>query len=349
MKSFQEMNRKRIGVVGILVIALVVTLGLESGTIVSSLTSSDYQAAFSEAGNLASGDKVEVSGVNVGKVTGVDLKNGQVQVSFNVHHGVHLGGGTRAAIATESPLGHKFLGLTSAGQGALAAGSEIPLSRTTAPYDIQQVLNDTTDTLGQIDTKQLAKAFDTTAQTFQNTPAQMRSALKGVTALSATIASRDQALRDLLTKAKGVTGVLAQRTDNLNALFDDGNLLLNELYQRRQDIQSLLVNATSMVRQLRGLATDNQQKIGPALQHLDSVVQLLNRNKGNIDSAITGLKSYATGLGEAVGSGPFFYGYIQNIVPTNAFPIVQNLLAGGTKPPAGSSSSGTGSSGGSAK
>ncbi|WP_063836886.1 MCE family protein [Phaeacidiphilus oryzae] len=329
MKSFQEMNRRRVGLVGLVVLALVVALALESGTIYRDLTSDGYRAQFSEAGNLGKGDDVEVAGVKVGEVTGIGLDRGHVEVAFTVRHGVHLGAATRAAISTESPLGHKFLGLTSAGGGVLASGGEIPLARTTAPYDIQQVLDDATDTVGRIDTGQLAKAFDTTAQTFQNTPAQTRAALQGVSALSATIATRDQALRRLLARARSVTGILAQRTGNLNALFDDGNLLLDELYQRRQDIQAVLVNATAMVRQLRGLVSDNQRRLGPALDHLDSVVRLLNRNKGNIDAAIDGLRSYATGLGEAVGSGPFFYGYIQDIIPTSGLPVVRKLAAGG--------------------
>ena len=43
--------------------------------------------------------------------------------------------------------------------------------------------------LGEIDTKQLATAFDTLSDTFKNSPAALKSTLSGLSRLSQTIAS----------------------------------------------------------------------------------------------------------------------------------------------------------------
>ena len=48
---------------------------------------------------------------------------------------------------------------------------------------------------------------------------------------------------------------------------------------------------------------------------LAAVLAVLERNRDNIALAIDRLGPYATELGEAVASGPFFNSYIQNLLP----------------------------------
>ena len=66
-----------------------------------------------------------------------------------------------------------------------------------------------------IDTDQLATALDTVANTFRDSPEEVRAAVDGLGRLSRTVASRDAQLRELLEHANGVTGVLADRNEEL--------------------------------------------------------------------------------------------------------------------------------------
>jgi len=95
------------------------------------------------------------------------------------------------------------------------------VSRTTAPYDVQQALGTLSDTVDAIDTDQLARAFDTLASTFAGTPADLRASVTGLSRLSTTIASRDNQLRTLLARTRSVSGVLAARNGDISALLAD--------------------------------------------------------------------------------------------------------------------------------
>jgi phospholipid/cholesterol/gamma-HCH transport system substrate-binding protein len=233
------------------------------------------------------------------------------------------------AIKTRTPLGKKFLEVVPEGLGELQPGTKIPLDRTNSPYDLAHVLQDVSGTTGRIDTDRLAESLNTVSEAFANTPPALRSALRGVSRLSRTVATRDDALRDLLAHANGVSGVLAQRSEQINTLIVDGNSLLDELYRRRDAIRSLLANSTAAFDQLRGLVRDNQEQIGPALDELGKTLDLLKRNDQVIGQAIQGLHGYVLSLGESIGGGPFFYAYVQNLVPSNLAPLLPQLLERG--------------------
>lgn len=325
-KRFRERNPRLIGVVGLAVAAALLVLTMSSGAIYRSLTSASYSALFRESAGLAAGADVRIGGLAVGKVDGVRLAGDHVTVTFTVEGPGNLGELTGAAIKTANPLGVKFLAVLPSGGGQLPEGTEIPLVRTSSPYDLTEVLSHLTQTTGQLDTAQLATALDTVATTLQGTPQALHSALDGVNRLTQTIAGQDQALRDLLSHANTVTGVLAQRNRQLSQLFDDGNLLLGELNARRTLISSLLSSTTAMLEQLSGLVHDNQQQLKPALQQLQGVLDLLTSDDRTLGSVIQGLNIYAGSLGESVSGGPWFYGYIPNLPPTNLAPLLPDVL-----------------------
>lgn len=326
-KSFGEMNPVRIGIVGIAGLLAIAMLALNSGSIIQHFTTSSYQANFSDAGGLASGDSVVVGGLTMGQVNSVTLQGGHVHVTFSLDHGGTLGNATGATISTATLLGTKELEVDPAGTGTLAPGSTIPESRTQSPYNLDQILSTLTNKTGAINTTEVANAFNTISTTLQNTPAPLKSALSGVQRLSQTIASRDDELTSLLSSASNVTGLLATRSQQIGVLIQDGNSLMETLYERRAAIQQLLVNVTQVTDQIKGLATDNQQKIGGALSQLQSVENTLNSNADNITKTIQGLQRYSLGLGEIVGTGPWLYAYVQNVVPTNMAPQLQQLFA----------------------
>jgi len=316
-KSFTERNPITIAVVSIVVVVALLAAGFQFRSIVSHFTENGYSADFTDVAGLGGGEDVQISGVTVGSVGGITLQHGHVKVDFKLKKGVHLGTDTRASISTATVLGKKVLKLTPAGPGRLKAGSEIPISRTSAPYDITDVLSQLSTTTTEVNTTQLAASLTTLSQAFANAPDDVKSALSGVSRLSETIASRDAALRALLSNANGVTQILSDRKAQFVTLFQDGNLLLQELYSQRDAIHTVLISVTRVVNQLDGLVADNKTTLKPALTQLEGALDLLNKHQSDLVAAITGLKRYATGLGEAVGGGPFFYAFIPNLPPTD--------------------------------
>ncbi len=320
---FRERNPVIIGAVSLVVIAAFIMAAFRAEDLPLIGGGDTYYAAFSEAGGLKANDEVRVAGVRVGKVKTVDLDGDHVKVEFLVERGVDFGDGTRADIRVKTLLGAMYLSLVPQGPGQLAEGTEIPRSRTTSPYDVVDAFAGLADRSERIDTDQLATSLTTLAELTENTPEEFRAALRGVSDLSANIAARDEQLNTLLGNLRKVSGVLGDRRQDLVELMKDGDVLFRALVARRQAVSDLLDATSQLSVQLTGLVRDTREDLGPALEHLDSVVDVLNKNQENLDNSLRLMAPFYRVFASTLGNGPWFDTYIQNLPP------VPNLLEGG--------------------
>lgn len=313
MKPIAERNRTAVGVVGTLVLVAVVVAAFSYDKLPVIKGTSNHTAYFAEAGGIKPGSDVRVSGYGVGRVSDVTLEGTKVLVEFTVDDDVELGDRTEAAIKTETVLGTKMLELTPRGDGELAG--TIPLERTTSPYDLPTALGDLTTTISGLDTTQLSTALSTLAETFQNTPADLKLALDGVAQFSDTLNTRDAQLRNLLADANKVTGVLAKRSDQIAALVVNANSLLAELLSQRNSVDAFMGNLAAASAQLSGLVEDNREQLTPALDKLNGVLSILDNRKQELQRTLYLLRRYAMSFGEVLGSGPFFKASLVNLLP----------------------------------
>ncbi|MBT2506902.1 MCE family protein [Streptomyces sp. ISL-98] len=321
MIPFRERNPVTIGAVGLTTIALLIAAAFNVESLPLIGNGEKYSAALSEAGGLKPGDEVRIAGVKVGKVDDVDLDGDHVKVTFRIKGGPEFGTRTGASIRIKTILGAKYLALEPEGPGQMRPGSEIPLSRTVAAYDVVEAFSDLTTTTEKIDTEELATALDTISATFEDSPAEVRASIKGLSKISRTIASRDKALRELLGHANGVTGVLSERSGEFTKLVKDGDKLFKEIAERRQVIHALLKSSVALGIQLSGLVEDNRKEIGPALSNLNAVVKLLERNQESLNRSVKLMAPFARVFTNTLGNGRWFDSYIQNMVaPTPVTP-----------------------------
>jgi len=318
---FRERNSFTMGLIFLVWVAAMVLAAFNVEAI-ANLQGRKYHAIVAEAGGLKGGDAVRVNGVKVGRVTDVRLADKGVEVSFTVtNDDVEIRDQSSASIKVATVLGDKELALTSAGEDELSAGSTIPLERTHAPYDVSAALSDLTTEVGELDTREVAKALDVVSTTLDGSPNELGFALRGVERLSRTLNARDQEILELASHARVFSTVLSDRSVQMKRLVEDGNLLFAELELRQQAIGDLLRNIRPFAQQLSGLVRDNEAQFGPALDRLNRVIRVLRQNRGNLDDALNSLSDYATGLGEAVGSGRFFTATIENLLPGNLVPL----------------------------
>jgi phospholipid/cholesterol/gamma-HCH transport system substrate-binding protein len=302
-----------IGVMGTAIVALVTIAAFQYDKLPFVKNTDDYAAYFSEAGGIKTGNTVRVSGMGVGRVSDIRLEGTKVRVGFTVRKAIYLGDRTEAAIKTETILGSKMLELTSRGERKLTG--TIPLERTHSPYDLPDALGDLTTTISGLDTAQLSSALTTLANTFKETPADLRPALQGVARFSDTVNSRDAQLRNLLGNANKVSAVLGRRSQQISGLVTNSNALLAALLDERDSLDALLNNLTAVSHQISGLVNDNRTQLKPALDKLNGVLEILDNRKEDIQRTLPKFKRYAMSFGECLGSGPFFKAYVANLIP----------------------------------
>jgi phospholipid/cholesterol/gamma-HCH transport system substrate-binding protein len=275
-----------------------------------------YSAYFTDAGGIKPGNDVYVSGIKVGQVKSVALAGDTAKVNFTVDRHIAVGSQSLASIRTDTILGERSIAVTPAGSGTTTT---IPLSRTTTPYSLNTALEDLGHNAGDLDKPQFEKSLQVLTDALHDATPQLRGALDGVTSLSRTLNRRDEALESLLAHAKSVTAVLADRAGQVDKLIVDGNQLFAALDARRAALAQLISGIRDVSQQLSGFVADNRKEFGPSLSKLNAVLDLLNERHEYITEALKRLPSYATTLGEVVGSGPGFNVNVYGVVPS---PIV---------------------------
>jgi phospholipid/cholesterol/gamma-HCH transport system substrate-binding protein len=315
-RSFSSRNPTPIGAIGLVFLLLLLYAAFNAASLPLIGGGTVYHAEFAEDASLKTGDDVRIAGVAVGKVSDVsiDTQHNLVKVGFTVKDG-WIGNQSTVDLKLKTLLGEKYLSINSKGTAAQKSGDTIPLKRTTSPFDVYPAFNQLTQTVQDIDTAQLTKAFAVLSADFAGTPASVKPLVTGLSRLSTTIASRDTQLQTLLRAANNVTGTLAARDQDLTTLLTDGNALLNELNLRRDAIHALLINSQTLSIQLRGLVADNQKTIGPLLDNLDQILTLLQNNEDSLDRGIALLGPFYRVFNNVIGNGRWFDNYIQNLSP----------------------------------
>lgn len=313
MKAFQERNPVIIGAIGVVAVAAVGfgVLNYDKLPLVSSQKS--YSAYFAEAGGLTSGAAVQVSGFQIGKVQSISLDGPRVLVRFNVDSDVSLGDRTEAAVKTKSLLGTKVLDITPRGDGQ--QDGVIPLERTTSAYQLPDAIGDITAQISGLNTDQLSDSLSTLADTFRDTPEDLRVAVDGVARFSEVLNRRDDQLRQLLANANKATTVLGERSDKIVQLIRDTNALLVALQAQSAALDQISNNITALATQIKGFIADNRDTLKPALDKLNGALTIVDNRKAEVQQSIKGFTSYVFSLGESVSSGPFFKAYLSNLLP----------------------------------
>jgi phospholipid/cholesterol/gamma-HCH transport system substrate-binding protein len=315
MLKYRAANLIRPGTIGIVLIILVIAIGLQPERLLSWATAIHYQAVFAEAGGLAVGNDVRTSGMKVGSVTGVSLDADKVLVTFSIDGKIRLGSDSTAHIRTGTLLGQRILAVESAGSGRLNPSGVIPMSRTSSPYSLTQAVSDLTTNTAGTDTDTINRSLDTLSDTIDQVAPQLSATFDGLSRLSRALNGRNDTLRELLKSAGQVSGVLGERSQQLNTLILNANDLVGVLNDRREAIVGLIASTSAVARQLSGLVADNEKELAPALERLNSVNAMLEKNRDNISKALPGLAKYQVTQGEAVANGFYYNAYEPNLAP----------------------------------
>jgi phospholipid/cholesterol/gamma-HCH transport system substrate-binding protein len=328
MRKYRGAGLIKAGFVGAVLIALVILVGLAPEQLISWATNVRYQAVFLDAGGLAVGNAVTVSGIKVGTVSSVSLRNGEALVTFTMKGNVGLGSETSAHIRTGTLLGERVVTLDSAGSSPLRPMAVIPTARTSSPYSLVEAVSDLTSNTAGTDTGSLNHSLDTLSATLDQIAPQLGPTFDGLSRLSRSLNSRNETLGDLFKSASDVSGILSERSRQVDKLILDSDDLLQVLVMRRQEIVDLLANTSVVAKQLTGLVHDNESKLAPTLEKLNSVLAMLEKNRDNISKALPGLAKFEITVGEAISSMYAYSAFVPNFLVPQLFQPFLDYLWG---------------------
>ena len=302
MKPLSTRDPFKVGIAAIVVIAL---LGV--GVVFLSKATfgkRTYSAVLAQSAGLRAGEAVEVHGVISGKVQSVAIQGTSVKVDFTLDKSVPLGADTTAVVKVATLLGTHYLEVDPKGSGSLP-GDTVPLAHTAVPYNLQDVLNEGSAKLQELDPVMLSKALAATADVIGASKDQIGPAISGIAALSEVIAKRNTQVGALLQAARSVSDQLSASSPDIVELMKQATLVTQEITARREAIHTMLVETTRLSQALSSVITQSRADLKPALASLDSAIRSLNRQSGVLTSALDALAPAARYVANALGNGPW--------------------------------------------
>ena len=313
MRTLEGSNRVRVGLIGLLLMIMVVVVGQSFVSIPMLFAKPMYYAHFADAAGVAPGDKVRVSGADVGQIRSLKIDGDRVKVGFTLG-GQRIGSDSRLSIRTDTILGKRVMEIEPRGSKALPVNAILPLEQSTTPYQLYDAFSDLTTTTAGWDLQTVKRSLNVLSETLDSSAPELKAALDGVARFSDTIGKRDEEFKDLLAQANKVASVLGNRSEQINRLLVNTQYLLAAVNQRGQAIDYLLANVSAVSRQFEGFINDNPN-LNNVLEQLRIISAVLVKHKEDFAYSITTASKFMGALAESIGSGPYFKTLLVNLIP----------------------------------
>jgi phospholipid/cholesterol/gamma-HCH transport system substrate-binding protein len=160
-----------------------------------------YTALFSNASGLRAGQFVRASGVEVGKVSKVELQDGGrvAEVHFSVERDLQLFQGTTASIRYLNLIGDRYMELKRGDNDQrLPAGSTIPMERTEPALDLDALVGGFRPLFRALDPDKINNIAQSIITIFQGQGGTINDILDQTGQLTSALADRDQAIGEVI-------------------------------------------------------------------------------------------------------------------------------------------------------
>jgi phospholipid/cholesterol/gamma-HCH transport system substrate-binding protein len=265
-------------------------------------------AVFADASGVFKGDAVKLAGVDVGSVDGAKITNGRAEVTFTVKKKVRLTTDSVVALRWRNVLGLRFLYVYPGdGRGrVLQNGDTIPLTHTQDAADLGQFLNELGPILKAIDPNKANAFLDAMNTALSGNELAVRSLLGNGATLATRLASMDKQIQTLIDSSDTVMSTYAGQRQAIGDILDRLDHLGSQLHSMTPDLNSFITNFTDVQSKLDDLEQTNKSSIDFDLRALQSVVDLLSRNKGNLDQTLCTLPAGVTPYFQTTSWGEWF-------------------------------------------
>jgi phospholipid/cholesterol/gamma-HCH transport system substrate-binding protein len=274
-----------------------------------------YKAVFVDATGLVKGDDVRIAGVKVGSIKSVSIYDrSQAMVTFDVQTDTALTKSTHAEIRYRNLVGQRYVSLTNeiGSTGVLAAGSTIPVSKTSPALDLTVLFNGFKplfQALSPADVNQLSYEI---VQVFQGQGGTLNNLLDHTASVTQTLAARDQVIGDLITNLNSVLAHIGTRDKQLNQLITTFRQFVGGLKRDRAPILNSLNQISSLSVQTADLVSGIRQPFVSDIKHLRGLAGNIDRNKSELDRALQVLPIKLTKVGRTAIYGSWFNFYLCN-------------------------------------
>ncbi|MEE6168725.1 MULTISPECIES: virulence factor Mce family protein [unclassified Mycolicibacterium] len=276
-------------------------------------STNEYTAVFKNVSGLRSGQFVRAAGVEVGKVSKVDLINGgeQAEVTFNVEKSLPLFDQTTAAIRYQDLIGNRYLELKRGESNKIMPpGSTIPLDRTQPALDLDALVGGFRPLFNSLAPDKVNTIAKSLITVFQGQGGTINDILDQTSQLTSTIADRDQAIGEVIKNLNIVLDTTVKHQKQFDDTLKNFETLITGLKNRADPIGASVANISNAAGSLADLLSDNRPLLHDTLGYLDVIQKPLIDQKQEVNDILVQIPAALKIIGRAGGIyGDFFNFY----------------------------------------
>lgn len=223
------------------------------------------------AGGIFDGAEVAYRGVEVGRVSGVDLRTDGVTVRLALDSGTEVPDNSTAHVYDLSAVGEQYVDLEPPARPSphvLREGSVIPVERTTTPLETAKVIFDLERFVDSVNPDDLGVIAREGAAAFAGTGPQLKSILADATSIVQQLTSSQANQVDLLQNASLLLQTAARHRGDFDQFASSLKALTGTLAASTPAIEKFLADAAPTTQLINQVIADNGSAISVLLGNL---------------------------------------------------------------------------------
>ncbi|MGV0768729.1 MCE family protein [Mycobacterium syngnathidarum] len=276
-----------------------------------------YSAEFRNVSGLESGNFVRIAGVEVGKVTTIQLRpDSTLLVQFSADDSVTLTKGSRAVIRYDDLIGGRYLALEE-GPGSvesLAPGGTIPVNQTAPALDLDALIGGFRPLFRALDPDQVNALTGQLVRAFQGQGSTVESFLSHTAQLTSTLADRDELIGSVITNLQTVLASFGGQNDQFGQGVSALSELVAGLEDRKVDISAAIGHADAAAGTIADLLSQSRPPLSKVVNETDRTAGLIVADHEYVDNLLATLPEAYQALGRQGLYGDFFSFYLCDIV-----------------------------------
>lgn len=270
----------------------------------------EITAEFARAGlNVRPGDEVRVRGVPVGTIASIDVDTDahSARYTLSVDPDAPISADTRAALVPKTLFGDKYVELDSASGGGerIADGAHIPLERTSAPSEVQEVLDRLEPVLAEVDPVAFANVIASAAEGLDGAGTDIATMVDALPDALAVITANQQDLGRIFRAVPGIAGTLEQRAEALAQVAESFGTLALTVEEHEDDLVRFVTDTAELSSRAAELLDAEGTRLDRILSDSLSVLDLVGEQPGAVESLLAGAPRFVNGLAAATATGAF--------------------------------------------
>ena len=302
------------------VFTIIVTVWLASVIGKLAFFDSNYQvtAVFTDATGVLNGDSVKIAGVEIGKVVGFEVTQGEAHVEMEIQGDVDLPENAIAEIKFLNLLGQRVINIVEPEEPSsetLADGGEIPVQNTRPALDLSVVFNNLRPLIQSTNPEEINTVARAVLEVFEGREGDLAAILGNVGELTSTLADRDQRLARLVENLDEVTAVLNSQEGNIRTSLEEFTVFMESLVDLTPQLERTIDDLTVASEKFGTLIARNRVNLEADLADLATLLEIVNDNLGPLDRVAKNLKEVLMSTARSQGYGEWYNLYIVNFCP----------------------------------